>query len=87
MKRNYVTPVIAVEHYNLTQSIAACITKINIMTRDCVLNDSDATRGMQDLARDWGYFMDTTGCGELAFGMSDQDGTCYHTNANAAFTS
>lgn len=85
MKRNYVTPAIAVEYYNLTQSIAACVTKINSLSAECVLKDTDAPQTMKDLAEHANLFTDGY-CTELAFGM-ESEGICYHTSANAAFTS
>lgn len=86
MKRNYVTPLIAVEHYNLTQSIAACVVKINSMSSDCVLNDSDSSWDMQDMAG-FGYFVDLENCARVATNMDFEDGTCYHTSVQKAFTS
>lgn len=84
MKRNYVTPVIAVEYYNLTQSIAACEKRIGWRDTDCVLNDGDSTQQMIDLCALNVYL---EGCTLNIKGMSEFDGACYHTNANAAFTS
>lgn len=84
MKRNYVTPAIAVEYYDLTQSIAACVTKINFESESCVLMDSDSTQGMKDLVDYFSFFLD---CENIPIGMTEEDGACYHTNANAAFTS
>ena len=84
MKRNYVTPAIAVEYYNLTQSIAVCDRKIGLTDSQCVINDHDATDDM----REWAYaewFLG--GCIEIAEEMGANDGMCYHTNANAAFAS
>lgn len=88
MKRNYVTPVIVMETFNVTQSIAACGTKFNFLNRECVLKDSDATKNMMSFAY-WGYFMENH-CDNSYFevGTGEQeDGFCYHTNANAAFNS
>lgn len=84
MKRNYVTPVIAVEYYNLTQSIAACERKIGWRDTECVLNDRDSTDEMITLCD---LFVYLDGCGTDIKGMKETDGACYHTNANAAFTS
>ena len=84
MKRNYVTPVIAVEHYSLTQSIAACGIKINVLNTECVLNDSDSSQYMINMAQYAGWFMD---CPTMAEGMDPTDGFCYNTSANATFAS
>lgn len=86
MKKRYVTPIITVEHYELTQSIAACKTKIGFLDSDCVKNDPDATNQMKDLA--WsGFFTDFQSCVEYPKGWDEFDKICYHTNANAAFNS
>lgn len=78
--------MLTVEYYELTQTIAACVTKIGFTSVDCVKNDPDATEQMQDLA--WsGYFADNIGCGDFPTGMDAFDKICYHTNANAAFSS
>ena len=90
MKKKYVTPIIAVEHYELTQAIAACETKIGFLNSECVLNDSDATWDMKDYAIQ-GFFQSGAdgkpGCGTVAIGMDGFDKICYHTNTKAAFNS
>lgn len=85
MKKQYEKPMLAVEYYQLSQSIAACVTKIGFQNSDCVKNDSDATNEMKDLA--WvGYFVQGS-CDVSPDGMDDYDSICYHTNASAAFNS
>lgn len=85
MKKKYVTPMIAVEHYELTQAIANCSVKIGFLDNKCVLKDADSTSRMKDLARK-GYF--NSECEILPVGMTDPaDGFCYHANAAAAFNS
>ena len=84
MKKQYEKPTLAVEYYQLTQAIAACVTKIGFLDSDCVKNDRDATNQMKNLA--WGgYFV--SGCDQSATGMDQNDSICYHTNASAAFNS
>ena len=83
MKRKYVTPAIAMEYYNLSQTIAGCATKIGFSNSECVLNDPDSTAGMKDFAME-GYFA-AGGCEQPA--MDGYDIICYHTNAQAAFNS
>ena len=85
MKKQYEKPTLAVEYYQLTQAIAACVTKIGFLDSDCVKHDTDATDHMKDLAWD-GYFVQGH-CSKYATGMDADDSICYHTNANAAFTS
>lgn len=86
MKKKYVAPTIVVEHYEVTQSIASCATKIGFLSSECVKKDPDATNQMKDLA--WsGFFTDATNCVDYPEGMDSYDSICYHTNANAAFNS
>lgn len=86
MKKAYVKPTLVVELYQLTQSIAACETKIGFKSSECVINDTDGpTDQMKDLAYD-GWFLSGY-CDDSAEGMDGLDSICYHTNANAAFTS
>lgn len=85
MKKQYEKPMLAVEYYQLSQSIAACETKINFQSSECVIKDPDATNKMKDLAYS-NFFVDSV-CSESALGMDDYDSICYHTNASAAFTS
>lgn len=86
MKKQYEKPMLAVEYYQLSQSIAACVTRINFATSDCVKNDEDSTDKMKEFA--WaGYFISKPGCEQEATGMDQDDSICYHTSTNAAFTS
>lgn len=85
MKKQYEKPTLAVEYYQLTQAIAACVTKIGFLDSACVKQDPDATNQMKNLAWD-GYFVQGH-CKKYPTGMDADDGICYHTNANAAFTS
>ena len=84
MKKQYEKPTLAVEYYQLTQAIAACVTKIGFLDSACVKQDPDATNQMKNLA--WqGYFV--SGCDQVPTDMDQNDSICYHTNANAAFNS
>ena len=83
MKKQYEKPMLAVEYYQLSQSIAACATKIGFLNSECVVKDPDATNKMKDLAYS-DYFVE---CIESPTGMDKDDSICYHTNANAAFNS
>lgn len=85
MKKQYEKPMLAVEYYQLSQSIATCETKINLNTSDCVIKDPDATKQMKDLAYS-DYFVEGV-CVDYPIGMDGNDSICYHTNASAAFTS
>ena len=86
MRKNYEKPMFAVEEYALTQNIASCMTKIGLASSDCVLKDDDATSQMKDFAMA-GYFAGTKVCSVSSEDMDGFDGICYHTNANAAFSS
>ena len=86
MKKQYVKPMIAVEQYVLSQTIASCATKIGFENSECVIKDRDATNQMKDLAYS-GFFTEQGNCSIYATGMSGDDKFCYHTNANAAFSS
>lgn len=84
MKMKYEKPQVAVEYYELSQSIAACITKIGLIDSKCVLDDADAPRRMKEMAyADWF----TAACVQFANGTEQADGICFHTSSNAAFNS
>lgn len=89
LKLRYEKPAMAIEHYELTQAIAGCALKIGFNTSLCVLKDADAQSlyGMLNLAAS-GFFT-PEGCGNYPSDRTgeDEDGICYHTLANAAFTS
>lgn len=85
MKKQYEKPTLAVEYYQLTQAIAACVTKIGFLDSACVTQDPDATNQMKNMAWE-GYFVQGH-CSEYATGMDQNDSICYHTNASAAFNS
>ena len=81
MKKRYVPPMIAIEHYELTQAIASCDRiKIGFLDSSCVIKDPDATSDMKSLAHGQFYL---SGCSYESFGMDPNDGPCYHTAAGA----
>lgn len=86
MKKKYVSPMVSLERYELTQTIAGCQTKIGFLDSECVIKDPDSTNQMKDLAYS-DYFADSNNCVEVPTGMDKYDSICYHTNANAAFNS
>lgn len=86
MKKLYEKPMLVVERYELTQTIANCSIKIGFLDSACVKNDSSATDEMKSLA--WSnWFTTAGGCTKTVTGGSSDDGICYHTNINAAFNS
>lgn len=84
MKIIYEKPMVAVERYDLSQTISSCITKIGLMDSECVLSDIDAPNEMKSLAVGKWF---TPQCESFMRGGQSSDGICYHTNANAAFSS
>lgn len=94
MKRRYEKPMMAVEHYALTQTIAAC-SGIKITSSDSnrmptqadILADPHVTSAMQNWIRRGGFLGLDLGCRVSIIGQTDSDGVCYHTNINAAFNS
>lgn len=94
MKLNYEKPMVAVEHFALTQSIAGCSIKIGFGSNACVQSDSDTPPEMRTLAIQYPmYFAEN--CNEAGHfdvindyvpGVT-QDQLCYHTQTNATFTS
>lgn len=85
MKKVYTSPVIEMESFTIAQQIASCgAMQINLTDAVCVLMDGDATEEMKRLAN-IGFFLD--GCTMQASGMTTNDGYCYNTNINIAFTS
>ena len=85
MKKKYVSPMVSLERYELTQTIAGCQTKIGFLDSECVIKDPDSTNKMKDLAYS-DYFVEGS-CENYPIGMDEYDSICYHTNANAAFNS
>lgn len=87
MKKHYEKPLVAIEYYELTQTIASCNVNINLYGTSCVLTDPDSTNGMKDMAMK-GYFISQGACTLVPeFGNTTSDGICYHTSINTAFTS
>lgn len=85
MKKPYKSPTIEIESFMLNQQIASCgAIQISLTNMDCVLNDPDATPEMERLAFT-GFFLD--GCSLTPIGTEFDDGICYYTNINVAFTS
>lgn len=85
MKKNYTSPCIELEDFQITQQITACgAMRIPLTDSDCVLVSKEATEEMKRLAIA-GFFID--GCTIMAQNMDSGDGTCINTNVNTAFTS
>ena len=92
MKKRYLKPTVAVELFALTQTIASCvgikITKTGPSNGPAdVLADPDSTNAMKSWAYYGGFLSNADGCIIEMNGAMDPDGSCYHTNVNAAFNS
>lgn len=95
MKLKYQKPAVAVEHFELSQSIAACTIKIGFADNKCVRNDPDVPAEMRSIAFNYPIYF-STGCDDVAGGLDvithDVPGVpktdlCFHTQTNATFTS
>ncbi len=84
MKKQYEKPMMRIDRYELTQSIAACSIRISYTDSQCVIKDPDAPAEQKYMA--WDYWF-STGCSTKVIAGNDYDGVCYHTNANAMFNS
>ena len=88
MKKKYLKPLVAVEHYELSQAIAGCLIKIGPNgSNTCIRTDADTPAAMRSAANN-GYFADSTCLPMFVVLPGEQyDGICYHTQASAAFPS
>lgn len=82
----YQKPIVAVEHYKLSQSIAACSIKINSLDNACVVYDNDTPNEMRSIAYLYPEYFSTP-CQTNAATIQDNDSICYHTQVSSAFTS
>jgi hypothetical protein len=83
MKLKYEKPMVAVDRYELSQSIAGCVIIVNYTDSNCFLNS-----GVPDLFKELassGWFVG--GCALFTQDGASFDGVCIHTSANAALTS
>ncbi len=85
MKMKYEKPMIAVENFELSQAIAACVTKISLNNHECVKKDPDA-QDYWALAHSEGWFTDF--CLKSTIGELN-DTICYHSSVapSSLFTS
>ena len=87
MKLPYEKPMALVEHYQLSQSISACAIRIGFNNNGCVRQDPDTPPEMRALAMQNWFSYGMGGCILHSTTGTTTDGICYHTNANATFTS
>lgn len=81
MKMRYEKPLVAVDHYKLSQSIAGCAYKVNYMDSGCFLGDPDVPAVIKSFAAS-GWFTAEGSCVVQAKAGETYDGICYHTQAN-----
>ena len=78
--------MLLMESFGITQMLTSCTLKIGFANQQCVLDDENATFDMWDLAMN-GYFS-PLGCeGWYPDNVDFDEGVCYHTSVNLAFTS
>lgn len=87
MKLKYEKPLIAVEHYALSQAIAACSIQVGYNDNICMANDEDVPPVMQDLAYAGVFGEGRCVPGMESLGCDEYDGVCYHTSVNLLFCS
>lgn len=86
MKMKYQKPMVAVEHYKLSQSIAACVIHIGLTNNSCVLHDKDTPVEVKSFAYTYANYFGVT-CDDNCATVQDNEKICYHTSVNALFTS
>lgn len=84
MKMPYEKPMMAIERYELTQSIATCELKIGFWDSQCIIKDPDAPLDLKDVAFE-GYFVQDA-CG-MYLSPEQENSLCYHTSVTMAFNS
>lgn len=74
-----------VERFDLTQCLSNCSLLIGFTNSACVLKDTDSTIAMRNMALA-GYFA-AHACEWYPQNQDFEDGVCYHTSVNLAFSS
>ena len=87
MKKKYQKPFAAVEHYKLSQSIAACSIIVGLTNNSCVVASSNVPDQTRAFAMTWPAYFQGTSCDKDVASIQDNDSLCYHTQAAALFTS
>lgn len=85
MKMKYEKPIVAVDRYELSQSIAGCSISVGATSRMCFLKTPGIPNAMKSFAYH-GWFADSS-CTYRVVAGTEYDGFCYHTQANSALTS
>ena len=85
MKMKYEKPMVAVDLYQLTQSIAGCSISVGFINSGCFLESPNVPPQMKAFAAN-GWFVDGS-CDVHTVAGTTYDGMCFHTQANGALTS
>ena len=85
MKRTYKKPLVMMESFGVSQMLSSCSMKIGFRDADCVLNDENSTFDMWELA--WNGYFSAGSCDFYPHNSDFEDGVCYHTSVNLAFSS
>ena len=73
------------EKFGVTQMLSSCSLLIGFQDSNCVLDDDNSTQDMWELALQ-GYF-GAGACEWYPHNKDFEDGVCYHTSVNLAFSS
>ncbi len=85
MKKPYKKPFLLMERFGVTQMLSNCSLLIGFQDENCVLDDENSTQAMWELALQ-GYFA-AGACSWYPHNKGYEEGVCYHTNVNLAFSS
>ena len=85
MKKAYKKPMMLMESFGVTQMLSNCTLLIGFNNSACVLADTDSTIAMRNMALA-GYFTGDN-CDWYPMNNDNDQGVCYHTSVNLAFTS
>lgn len=89
MKMKYEKPMVAVDLYKLTQSIAGCAINVGLTNSGCFLDSPNVPPEMKAFAAN-GWFVEGNCMIHTVAGTTYDgifDGMCFHTQANGALTS
>ena len=85
MKKPYKKPLFLIERFGVTQMLSSCSLLIGFQDSACVLEDTDSTIAMRNLAQ--AGFFNAGSCDWYPQNMDFDEGVCYHTSVNLAFSS
>ena len=85
MKKAYKKPMMFMESFGVTQMLSNCSLQIGFSDSACVLKDTDSTIAMRNMALA-GFFTGGN-CDWYPMNNDNDQGVCYHTSVNLAFSS